>query len=169
MLSKLAGQVQEGVFARVASTPGAAELCLGTVAQALRAAVGKCQADCTATLVPILVTALQELASRPAACQVLLPLLQDWLSQRTRWACAAVLQPVVLVAALKSAGVKGYLEILHPAVIECSLAGPGDESVAAWDGSMQVCSPGFAQCAADRLPMCLRSSLKHLQEMPCFL
>ena len=131
-------------MAALAQSAVSGSLCLRCVMTILNQAAADPPAfpqnDLETVLPALLVHTLEELADRHQVCKELLPLMQRWMRAQSA-ACAAVLQPVVVAAAVKKAGLTGYIAMLHPTMMELAVLGPKDtlkHSAAVQEISMQV-------------------------------
>lgn len=147
----LLSSAQSGGLARICEQPAAAALCLPTIITVLdRAATDAAQkhtAGLSNMLCEVLVPVFEHLATRRQAVEQLLPLLRKWLSNREarkhEAACAAAMQPAVLLAARKAVGLRDYVSALHPMLMDCALARPEEDSMEV-DAGQVSCTPGVS-------------------------
>lgn len=145
MLQRLSNLALDGRLAALAQMPVAATLSLRSILTNLDQAVAQPHAHTPTDLATLLPATLErilgELASRRQVCQEVLPLMKQWAARESA-VCTAVMQPAVVVAALRHAGLAAYIGQLHPAIMEHAISGVGTEgqhAAAAPEMGMQVC------------------------------
>ena len=150
---------QGSAFATLQQQPAAAQLCLPTIISILEHSASALQSfdqatPALSTAFPVvLVPVFEQIATRRQACDELLPLLRRFMTQQSGQhgviACAAVLQPVIILAALKAAGMKGYIFCLHPCVVDCALARSDGADHTVCDNGIQASMLHLAECSVE--------------------
>ena len=103
----------------------------------------------------ILVALFAQLVSRQQACDHLLPLMRVYITRQLHEphaapACAAVLQPEVVIAAQRALGLKKFMMLLHGSIMELVLSRPDNVGTEMAVNGMQVSymvSMGGQECA----------------------